>query len=74
MSYTLIFMDFNMPNLNGIEATRQIRDYLPQECQPTIIGVTGHCTNHFKEEGTQAGMQKIVPKPLYRDKLDTLLE
>ena len=57
MSYNLIFMDFNMPNMNGIEAARQIRQYLPQDCQPTIIGVTGHITSHFKEEGSNAGMQ-----------------
>ena len=31
MRYSIIFMDFNMPNLNGIEATKQILEYLPDE-------------------------------------------
>ena len=46
--YSLIFMDFSMPVMNGIDATMNIRKHLteqlkiPRANQPTIIGVTGH--------------------------------
>ena len=48
MSYGLIFTDFSMPVLNGIDATLQIRNYLDTKkkvlrmMQPIIIGITGH--------------------------------
>jgi CheY-like chemotaxis protein len=48
----LIFTDFNMPGMNGIEATQKIRDYLdllniPRDKQPKIIGVTGNASKEF---------------------------
>ena len=45
--YSLIFTDFNMPQMDGLEATTKMRKFLneqgikPEE-QPVIIGVTGH--------------------------------
>ena len=45
--YQVIFTDFNMGSMGGIQATREIRRYLdeegvPRESQPVILGVTGH--------------------------------
>ena len=70
MSYRIIFTDFSMPNMNGIEATKKMRKYLdqmkkPKSEQPIIIGVTGHILEDYKIEGLNAGMDLIVPKPLY---------
>jgi CheY-like chemotaxis protein len=43
MSYSIIFTDFSMPVMDGIEATKKIRRYLdPKKEYPIIIGVTGH--------------------------------
>ena len=75
MKYALIFTDFNMPVMNGINATVKIRKYLEndlninREDQPKIIGVTGHVMDSFKQEGRKAGMDEILGKPLYADAL-----
>lgn len=52
VSYKVIFTDFSMPVMDGIEATKKIRAYLrnkgvQDEQQPTIIGVTGHTLEEF---------------------------
>ena len=70
VSYKVIFTDFSMPVMDGIEATKKIRTYLrnkgvQDEQQPTIIGVTGHTLEEFMNQGTEAGMNEIIPKPLY---------
>ena len=73
MSYKLILTDFNMPVMNGIEATIKMRKYmentlgLSRQQQPMIVGVTGHVLDSFKNEGIKAGMDEILGKPLYSD-------
>ena len=52
-SYKIIFTDFNMPVMDGIQATKRIRAYFEQdlglskEQQPKIVGVTGHVLEKF---------------------------
>ena len=53
-----------MPVMDGIEATRRIRHLLQDSSQPRIIGITGHVTGKFKEEGLKAGVDEILPKPM----------
>ena len=80
MSYQLIFTDFNMPVMNGIEATFKMRKYLQEirglerQQQPKIVGVTGHILESFKNEGREAGMDEILGKPLYSETLKNILE
>lgn len=64
ISYQIIFTDFNMPVLNGIEMTKRIRK-LKDIKQPIIIGITGHVQETYKSEGLKAGMDEIYSKPLY---------
>jgi CheY-like chemotaxis protein len=53
MQYMIIFTDFQMPIMNGIESTIKMRKYLRSELkisrenQPKIIGVTGHVMDSF---------------------------
>ena len=47
LAYKIIFTDFNMPEMDGIEATIKMRKFLadlgiPRKKQPVIIGITGH--------------------------------
>ena len=62
--YSLIITDFNMPEMNGIEATKAIRQFLTKENQfPKIVGITGHANKEFHLEGIKAGMDKVESKP-----------
>ena len=60
-----------MPVMNGMEATKKIRQYLKDEYrlrreeQPAIIGVTGHVLEEYQREGLLCGMDEIVAKPVY---------
>ena len=70
ISFKLIFSDFSMPGLNGVDAVREIRAFfeshkVPESMQPYIIGVTGHVHEDFTVIGLKAGMNEIVSKPLY---------
>ncbi len=67
-NYDLILMDIQMPEMDGIEATRAIR--LSLETQPIIIAMTANAMNEDKEDCLQAGMDDFISKPV---KLDDLL-
>jgi CheY-like chemotaxis protein len=49
LSYKVIFTDFSMPVMDGIQATKKMRAYLKDKNaeQPAIIGVTGHILDEF---------------------------
>ena len=66
-----------MPVVDGIEATRAIRDFLNEKGEkngPKIIGVTGHVQESFRQEGLNAGMDKIHSKPFYLKDLKAVLK
>ncbi len=70
--YNLIFMDIQMPELDGIEATRKIRengyDVVP------IIAMSAHTQNEFKKECLDAGMNDFITKPFKRANVFDILE
>ena len=69
-----------MPVLDGIKSTFKIRKYLTdtvnmkREDQPIVVGVTGHYSDKFKKEGADAGIDMVLPKPLYVNKLLSVLQ
>lgn len=60
-AYALILMDIQMPGLDGIEATRRIRAFLPDI---PIIAMTAHTMKGDAERCLAAGMQDHVAKPI----------
>jgi len=58
-SYHLVFMDWQMPVMDGFEATAWIRR-LPRGRETSIIGTTA---NRSRSECLAAGMNDIMPKP-----------
>lgn len=70
-SYDLIFMDMQMPVMDGIEATRQIRCF-DKEVQ--IIALTANLCPEDKQKGLEAGMNDFLCKPLSHASLERLLE
>lgn len=62
--YDLVLMDVKMPELDGLDATRQIRQRLPPEKQPKIIAITAYATEGDRERCIEAGMDGYIPKPV----------
>ncbi|MBS1952711.1 MAG: response regulator [Cyanobacteria bacterium SZAS-4] len=71
--YSLVLMDLAMPRLNGLEATKMIRDYeqTNDKERSVIIAVTGQGE---RSECLSAGMDDFTEKPILMDKLKVLLE
>ena len=71
-SFDLILMDENMPNMNGIEATKEIR--LINSCRNIpIIAVSANALKGDKERFLAAKMDDYVSKPIDAKKLEVVL-
>ncbi|MBV5337815.1 MAG: response regulator, partial [Deltaproteobacteria bacterium] len=64
--------DMQMPNVSGIEATRQIRE-VPERRSTPIIAMTANAFAEDKACCIEAGMNDFIGKPFSPDKLFTTL-
>ena len=71
--YDLVLMDVQMPEMDGLEATRIIMAEHGKNA-PIIIGLSAHATLDHIEEAKSAGMQDYLTKPLQRDALHNTLQ
>lgn len=62
--YDVVLMDMQMPHLDGLEATRRIRDELPAENQPYVVAVTANAMMEDRTSCTEAGMDDYLSKPV----------
>lgn len=70
-TYDLIFMDVQMPKLDGLEATRRIRQQWTQPGKiPYIIAMTAHALQGYREQCIAAGMNDYVTKPIKLEELE----
>ncbi|WP_345949597.1 response regulator [Mucilaginibacter sp. PAMB04274] len=69
-TFSLILMDIQMPEMDGLTATRHIRKHHTGQ-QPHIIAMTANAMTEDREECFEAGMDDFLSKPI---KLDALLE
>lgn len=72
--YDIIFMDIQMPEMDGIEATRNIRERLTEQEQPVIIAVTAFARMEDRQMCLDAGMQDFISKPLRFPEIDRALQ
>ncbi|MEQ9372459.1 MAG: response regulator [Coleofasciculus chthonoplastes F3-SA18-01] len=63
-SYQVVFMDVQMPEMDGLEATRRIRAECSSACQPWIIAMTAHAMQGDREQCLQVGMNDYISKPI----------
>jgi CheY-like chemotaxis protein len=71
--YDLILMDVQMPNIDGVTATREIRSRLPLDRQPVIFGLSAHATTEYRDICLDAGMNGYLTKPVAPGKLHDLI-
>ncbi|MEJ8303477.1 PAS domain S-box protein [Saccharibacillus sacchari] len=62
--YDLVFMDVQMPEMDGLTAARLIRQMLPAEQVPYLVAVTAFVKPGFEQECRSSGMQEYIAKPI----------
>ena len=72
--YDGVFMDVQMPGMDGLEVTRQLRAHLPNERQPRIIALTAHAMQGDQDRCLAAGMDDYLSKPVQPSMLQAVLE
>ena len=72
--YHVIFMDMQMPEMDGVEATRRIREEFPADRQPVIIAMTANAMDSGKQECLAAGMNDYISKPILPETVEAALQ
>lgn len=62
--YDYIFMDLQMPVMDGLECTKVIRERLPQTEQPVILAMTANVMDGIQQRCSAAGMDDYISKPV----------
>lgn len=75
VEFDLIFMDFHLPGLDGVSATRCIREFEKESGRIPIpiIGVTASAMPHEREACLKSGMDHVLLKPFRLEELQDLL-
>jgi CheY-like chemotaxis protein len=63
-SYDLVFMDVQMPEMDGLEATRHILKEWPDTERPRIVAITANAMAGDREMCLEAGMDDYISKPI----------
>jgi CheY-like chemotaxis protein len=72
--YDVVLMDMMMPEMDGLAATRSIRETRPADEQPHIIAVTANVAAEARQQCFQAGMDDYLSKPVSVASLRAALE
>jgi PAS domain S-box-containing protein len=73
-TFDVILMDVQMPTMNGLEATRRIREYTGRSDKPWIIALTAGVMQEEQKAAANAGMNQFLAKPLNTEQLAATLD
>ena len=71
--YDVVLMDVQMPEMDGLDASRRICERWPAEVRPRIIAMTANAMREDREACFAAGMEDYVAKPIRPNELATAL-
>jgi signal transduction histidine kinase/ligand-binding sensor domain-containing protein/CheY-like chemotaxis protein/HPt (histidine-containing phosphotransfer) domain-containing protein len=71
--YDVILMDLQMPEMDGLEATRRILNRWPPSHRPRIVGVTANVIAEDRASAISAGMDEFINKPIRVEELQAVL-
>ncbi len=72
--YDVVLMDVQMPELDGLDASRRICEQWPPESRPQIIAMTANALPEDREACFSAGMNDYVAKPIRAEELAAALK
>lgn len=72
--YDVVLMDLQMPEMDGLTASRAIQETWSPEARPYIIALTANAMQGDREKCLEAGMQDYVSKPIRSEELKAALE
>jgi signal transduction histidine kinase/HPt (histidine-containing phosphotransfer) domain-containing protein len=72
--YDLVFLDVQMPEMDGLETARRICQHWSPEKRPRIVAMTGNALMGDREKCLQAGMDDYISKPVRIVELQSALE
>lgn len=72
--YDLVFMDYQMPVMDGLEATRSIRALAGSRGEVPVVAVTANVLRDFEARCQEASMNGYLSKPVRIDKLSSALD
>jgi CheY-like chemotaxis protein len=72
--FDIVFMDLNMPDMDGIEASRQIRAWEKGDSHTFIVALTASYLPEIGEALFDAGMDNYISKPLEVAQVQRLLK
>jgi PAS domain S-box-containing protein len=71
--YDILFMDVQMPVMDGLEATQKIVTYWQKSCRPHIIAMTANVMHGDREKCLDAGMDDYLSKPIKFNEVEETL-
>jgi CheY-like chemotaxis protein/HPt (histidine-containing phosphotransfer) domain-containing protein len=72
--FDVVLMDVMMPDMDGLEATKVIRERFAEDRRPTVVAVTAYASQGDRERFLRAGMDGYICKPVKVEELVAALE